>query len=56
MMSHGMGGGGGRLLEVAVTHCKFYNLLRSDPSLFSSGYVWCLRIDPNVQGNVSRHL
>ena len=56
MMSHGMGGGGGMLLEVAVTHCKFYNLLRSDPSLFSSGYVWCLRIDPNVQGNVSRHL
>ena len=44
------------LLEVAVTHCKFYRLLRSDTSLFSSGFVWCFRIDPNLQGNLSRHL
>lgn len=47
---------GGILLEVAVAHCKFYRLLRSDPSVFSSGFVWCLRIDPNLQGNLSRHL
>ena len=53
MMSHDFGG---MLLEVAVAHCKLYKLLRSDPSIFSSSYVWCLKIYPNLQGNVSRHL
>jgi hypothetical protein len=53
MVSHDMGG---VLLEVAVTHCKIYRLLHSDPSVFSSAFVWCLKTDPNLQGNESRHL